>query len=560
MKGIQNTSTENFSTILGSNKKFVVPKFQRDYSWDTEQWDDLWLDIDTMIANHEEDHYMGYLVLQTDDDKIYQIIDGQQRLTTIMILILASMKCIENFIIQGIDIDDNKKRLAGLKSLYVGKEDPVSLEYDNILVLNRHNNQYYKDYIVKLDDSQVRGLSTSEKLMKSCFSFYIDRLKEKFSSGKEYAGFIQLIADSLYFTKIVVSDELNAFKVFETLNARGVQLSSSDLLKNYLFSLVDYSGAHVSRVDALEQKWARLNDIIKTEKLPEFLRYYWNSKHKSIRSNAVFKTIRSQIKSEKDVFQLIDDMIRYSDVYMALTDKNDELWGTDGELKRLVELLGIFKLKQPFPALMSAKICLDDNEFKRVLKHIINICFRYNVICDKNPNDQDVPFNQLAISIFETRTADLSILNKIYIEDNEFERTFAEKSFPYNTRNAKVIRYILGKIDRFNGHPSEVEPSDEDASIEHILPQDYSEKWNIEESKAVKLVDRLGNMSLLERRLNRSIQNADYREKTVVYRQSSYLSSNEIPDKYPDCWDEDTIAKRQRQMAKVAKGIWRVVL
>lgn len=558
MKGIQNTSTENFSTILGSNKKFVVPKFQRDYSWDTEQWDDLWLDIESMISNHEEDHYMGYLVLQTDDDKIHQIIDGQQRLTTIMILILASMKCIDNFIKQGIDIEDNIKRLASLKSLYVGKEDPVSLDYDNILVLNRHNNQYYRDYIVKLDDSQVRGLSSSEKLMKHCFSFYIDKLKEKFSSGKEYAGFVQLIADSLYFTKIVVSDELNAFKVFETLNARGVQLSSADLLKNYLFSLVDYSGAHISRVDALEQKWARLNDIIKTEKLPEFLRYYWNSKHKSIRSNAVFKTIRSQIKTEMEVFQLVDDMIRYSDVYMALTDKNDELWGTDMELRRLVELLGIFKLKQPFPALMSAKLFLDDSEFKRLLKCIINTCFRYNVICDKNPNDQDTPFNQLAISIFETHTADFSILDRIYIEDDEFERTFAEKSFPYNSRNAKVIRYILGKIDRFNGSPLEVEPSDDDASIEHILPQDFSDRWNIEEAKAARLVDRLGNMSLLERTLNRSIQNADYESKTDVYRQSSYLSSNEIPDKYPDSWDEETISRRQKQMAKAAKGIWRV--
>ena len=558
MKGIQNTSTENFSTIIGSNKKFIVPKFQRDYSWSTEQWDDLWLDIESMISNNEGDHYMGYLVLQTNDDKNHQIIDGQQRLTTIMILILASMKCIDNFIRQGIDLEDNKKRLASLKLLYVGKEDPVSLDYDNILVLNRHNNQYYKDYIVKLDNSQVRGLSISEKLMKSCFSFYIDKLNGKFSSGKEYAGYIQLIADSLYFTKIVVSDDLNAFKVFETLNARGVQLSSSDLLKNYLFSLVDYSGAHASRVDALEQKWAKLNDIVKTEKLPEFLRYYWNSKHKSIRSNAVFKTIRSQIKSERDVFQLIDDMIRYSNVYMALTDKNDELWGTDGELRKLVELLSIFKLKQPFPALMSAYIFLDGNDFKRVLKYIINICFRYNVICDKNPNDQDVPFNQLAISIFDTNSADLTVLDRIYIEDGEFERTFAEKTFPYNSRNVKVIRYILGKIDHFNGSLSEVEPSDEDASIEHILPLDFSEKWNIEESKAAKFVDRLGNMSLLERGLNRAVQNADYRIKVEAYKQSSYLSSHEIPDKYPDIWDEESIAGRQKQMAKVAKGIWRV--
>src|SRR5574344_976150 len=102
MKGIQNTSTENFSTILGNNKKFRVPKFQRDYSWDTEQWDDLWLDIDYMIRD-DSDHYMGYLVLQTTNNRDYLIIDGQQRFTTITLIILAGIKSIQNLVDKGID-------------------------------------------------------------------------------------------------------------------------------------------------------------------------------------------------------------------------------------------------------------------------------------------------------------------------------------------------------------------------------------------------------------------------------------------------------------------------
>ena len=97
MKGIQDTSTENYSAIIGNNRKFVVPKFQRDYSWANEQWDDLWLDIDSMISE-DSDHYMGYLVLQTNDDKNFQIIDGQQRFTTISILILSVIKVLNDFI------------------------------------------------------------------------------------------------------------------------------------------------------------------------------------------------------------------------------------------------------------------------------------------------------------------------------------------------------------------------------------------------------------------------------------------------------------------------------
>lgn len=557
MKGIQNTSTDNFSTIIGNNKKFYVPRFQRDYSWDVEQWDDLWQDIDAMLSRNDEDHYMGYLVLQTADDKIHHIIDGQQRFSTIMILILAALKNIQSLINRGIEIEENKQRMSNLTNLYIGKVDPVSLAYDNILVLNKNNDGYYKDYIVKMDTSVVRGLSVSEKLMKKCFEFFDGKLRGRFQDGKGYAKFVQDIVERLYFTKIVVSDDLNAFRVFETLNARGVQLSSADLLKNYLFSLVDDGNAHGSHLEQLEQKWIRLCQIIRSEKLPEFLRYFWNCKHKAIRSKDVFKTIRAEIKTATDVFRLVDEMIRYSDVYMALMDKNDELWSGDIEVKRLIEVFNFFRLKQPFSVLMSAKLCLSNEEFKRVLKSIVTICFRYNVICDRNPNDQDAPFNALSMYIQNNGSADISLLDKIYISDSEFERMFAEKVFPYTSRNVKVIRYILGKIDRHNGSAIDIALEDENVSVEHILPQNYSENWVFDERKWSTFVDRLGNMSLLERTLNTHLQDASYSDKLSVYKKSGYLSSNEIVDGYP-VWNEDSIIHRQQRMAKAAKSIWRI--
>lgn len=302
MKGIQNTSTNNYSTLIGNNKKFIVPKFQRDYSWGSEQWDDLWQDIETMIKE-EDDHYMGYLVLQTNDDKTFYIIDGQQRFTTVTILILAAIKCIKAFVKNGVEEEDNKLRVDNLLHTYIGYKDPVTLVYDNILVLNRNNDGYFRDYIVKLDELRVRNLKNSEKLMKQCFEFFEQKLRGKYKAGKDYAVFIQTIVNKLYFTQIVVNDEMNAFRVFETLNARGVQLSSSDLLKNYLFSLVDKNNTHPSKIEILEEKWAKLTDNIKSEKLPEFLRYYWNAGHKSIRANALFKTIRKEITKDYEVFR-----------------------------------------------------------------------------------------------------------------------------------------------------------------------------------------------------------------------------------------------------------------
>lgn len=555
MKGIQNTTTENFSTIIGNNKRFVVPKFQRDYSWESEQWDDLWRDIEDMRTTNEE-HYMGYLVLQTNNDKTFRIIDGQQRFTTITLLILAAIKSIKKIAAQKIDEENNTKRAQHFMTSFVGKEDPVTLVYDDILQLNRNNDGYFRDYIVPLGDLRVRNLKASEKLMKGCFEHFEKLLSQLNYDGKQLAEFIQDVTEKLYFTTISVTDELNAFKVFETLNARGVQLSSSDLLKNYLFSLVDRDTNHTSHIDTLEEKWSALTDNIKSEKLPEFLRYYWNAKHKVIRSNAVFKTIQKEITSATQVFEIVNDMIRYSDIYMALGDRNDELW-EDDEVRNDIELLNLFRLKQPYSLLMTAKLKLSSNDFKRVLRSVIVICFRYNVICDKNPNDQDTPFNSLAIKINNEGVFNKDDLSKLYVSDEEFEHSFTEKAMPYNSRSAKVVRYIIGKIDKFYGSNREVRPSEDEASIEHILPQNYDASWKIDDEKASHLINRLGNMCLLERKLNRDIQNASFAEKKSVYEHSAYKSARDIWEQYEE-WTEDSIIKNQKKMAMAAKSIWKL--
>ena len=553
MKGIQNTTTGNFSSIIGNNRHFVVPKFQRDYSWGTEQWDDLWQDI-TLMIDEGSDHYMGYLVLQTSDDKNFNIIDGQQRFTTIILLILAAIKCIEKLAFEGVDQDDNNRRAASLKMIYIGKEDPVSLEYDNLLKLNRNNDAYYRDYIVRLGGLKIRNLKSTEKLMKNCFEFYEQKLSCLYQTGKEYASFIEAVVDNLFFTQIIVNDEMNAFRVFETLNARGVQLSSADLLKNYLFSLVDKEIKHESYIEILERKWAQLTDNIKAEKLPEFIRYYWNTKHRSIRANAVFKTIRREISSGSKVFALIDEMIRFSDIYMALTDPDDEMWD-DEDVKKSISLLNLFKLKQPFSLLMAAKFYLEDAEFKKLLKYVVNLCFRYNVICDRNPNDQEAPFNNIALLISSEKRVDYSLLAPIVVNDATFKSVFSEKSFPYTSHNAKVIRYILGRLESFKGSSLKVQFNDDNASIEHIIPQDFEENWDLDEAKIGRMICRLGNTCLLEKRFNQEIKNENFEKKRVVYAQSKYYYSHQIAEKY-STWDDSAIIKLQKEMAAAAISIW----
>lgn len=555
MIGIQDSTTSDFASIIKGGAKFIVPKFQRDYSWDKEQWDDLWQDVEHLKEANDY-HYMGYLVLQNQDGKVYQIIDGQQRFTTITLLVLAVVKRIKEL---GNGDENEKLRVQSLMDTYVGSRDSVTLEYNNKLVLNRNNNDYYKDYIVKLDRLRVSSMTATQKLMRGCFEFFDKKLKEdKFAdyNGQQFAEFITYIVDNLYFTRINVSDEMNAFRVFETLNARGVQLSSADLLKNYLFSLVDQSKPHASRIDTLEAKWAKLTNTIKTEKLPEFIRYYWNISHKSIRSKEVFKAIRTGVIDEVEVFKIMDEMVSYADIYAALHDPQSEMWESQ-EVKSLIGLLKLFSFKQPFSTLMVAYEKLNNEDFLKLLRNIIYICFRYNVICDKNPNDQESPFNDLAMTINSTGQANLGILNRIIVDDEQFKNAFATCSFPDTGSNLKKVRYILGKIEKYKGGLGDVTFDRENASIEHILPQNYSEKWDVDNDEATRIVNRLGNMCLLDRGKNSKLGNQTYSEKKKIYFESEYMTTKAIGEHF-DNWNEEMVNIRQKRMSEAAVSIWKI--
>ena len=157
MKGIQDTSTNYFGAIIKEADKYVVPKFQRDYSWDKDQWDDLWNDIESTLSEEEGEHYMGYLVLQKTGVNIRNIIDGQQRFTTITLLILAAIKLVKALAEKGVEKEENEVRWKEMMNTYIGFKDTVTLDYDNKLVLNRNNDPYYKDYIVKLGELRIRN-------------------------------------------------------------------------------------------------------------------------------------------------------------------------------------------------------------------------------------------------------------------------------------------------------------------------------------------------------------------------------------------------------------------
>lgn len=248
-----NTENRTYRQLLGNGLTYQVPRFQRDYSWGDEEWEDLWHGIvGTLPTGGEPAHYMGYLVLQTSDNRVFEVIDGQQRLTTVSLIVLAAMRVLRRLIVEGRDAQANERRLDQLRATYIGYLDPVSLTTRNKLALNRNNDPYYQDYLVALvDHLPQRGFPASTHAMRKGFEWFERRLREYVKAaadpGMALAQFIETMSDRLLFTVITVADELNAYKVFETLNARGVRLSATDLLKNWLFSVLGASDMILTR-------------------------------------------------------------------------------------------------------------------------------------------------------------------------------------------------------------------------------------------------------------------------------------------------------------------------
>ena len=557
MKGIQGTSNETYRKLMGNGLRYEVPKFQRDYSWEAEHWDDLWQDILLVLNNEENEHYMGYLVLQTGDNKVFTIIDGQQRLTTLSILMLGVLKLLNDFIAKGIEKNDNELRIDSYRKSYIGSLNTVTLISDNKLKLNRNSDDYYRNNIVLLKDLPLRNTNTSEKQMRDCFLWFYNKLSKQFKSGHEIAEFVETIVDKLYFTVITVTDQINAFKVFETLNARGVQLSSADLLKNYLFSVIDQTNPYKSEIEELENLWSRIIGKLGNDKFEDYLRYYWNSKNKIVRKNQLFKTIRNAIKTKEDTFKLIRDLDDTADLYIAIQDPYSEFWTETPEVKKYIGELKLFQIKQTNSLLLAAYKNLSHSSFQKITKAVSIISLRYNIIGGLNPNEQEEAYNKVANEISSNKIFDIKSLQSIYVQDDNFENDFSTKQFKNTSRNHKIVKYLFSKIELYL-YKNEINPDSDIYTIEHVLPESADERWGDFSDEIInRSVYRLGNLTLLEKQLNREADTHQFEEKKRFYLQSNSELTKSIVQDY-DIWNEAKIALRQKELAKHAKAIWTI--
>ena len=551
----------NLNDILANGKKYKVPTFQRDYSWKEENWDELWEDIEA-VKEHNQPHYMGAIVLQSLGSDTYTIIDGQQRLATLSILALAVIQRLQDLVDNGKEPEQNQERKDLIGKRYVRAKDEASLHYYSKLFLNENNNSFYQTSLVNLQKPiNLHRQKDSNKLLWRAFEYFYQKVKGYFGdevSGETLVSFIRdQVAEKMLVIQILVEDELNAYTVFETLNARGLELTTTDLLKNYLLSLS--SASELDQKIAKEQ-WERIIQITDLDAFPKFLRYYWNSRYEFVTKERLFKALRASVKRKDDAFGLLNELEQIAGIYAALEDPNDELWTGNKDVRTHIQELKLFNVTQCYSLLLVAYEKLPLPEFERVLRACVMISFRYNVIAGQNPKVQEGAYNRTARKIFnKTLTKATQIereLKEVYLSDEEFVAAFSTKTL--NTkRSRKLVRYILYSLE--NQLASQAYNYEDDfGTIEHILPENPVPDWeeSFKKEEQVNFIFRLGNYTLLEPgKNNKDCQNELYAEKQPIYQTSKYHLTSQIA--YPE-WTPAQIRNRQEQMAKWAKGVWRI--
>ena len=556
------TRTISFLELVGNGKTYRVPPYQRDYSWKEEQWEDLWTDIDDLRSRRAETHYMGALVVDSQSDRNFQVIDGQQRLATLTVLALAVISKLLDLAADDVDREANRERAAGLRARFVGEKDPASLVESSKLFLNETDDGFFQDYLVQLRPPlNSRGLVRSNRQLWECFRYFRRRLEDvpAFSADGEALATLlsETVGRRLMFILITVDDELNAYTVFETLNARGIELSTTDLLKNYLFSRTS-TGADL---DALQRRWRALLGTIRPEKFPELLRFHLQVDVAQVRTPRVFKLVRQRVRTAHQVFELMEDLERRAELYAALQDPDHGYWVDLPEAKTYVRELKLFRVRQMTPLLFVGWELMPAAEFVRVLKFVATLSFRYTVVSGLNPSALEKEYHRAARAVAEgeaTRAGHVARrLTSIYVDDDRFRLDFSRLELQSSGQSRKLTKYVLARLES-DASGRAVHSETDPASVEHVLPQNPGGAWgdDFPSEKWDAYIYRVGNLTLLEPALNREAGASGYDEKAALYAQSRYELTARLPDEASE-WTPAHVDARGVRLAERATEIWR---
>lgn len=541
-----NAETRSVNEIFSPNKKYLVPRFQREYSWKEEEVDEFWEDIVQQIRIREgtvsnEEYFIGCIVLVGEDAKPdYLIVDGQQRLTTLTILLRAIVQRIT-------DLGDQAAAHALYKNVIEGTDNDGRPYFK---LLNESPKPFFQNELQSITPQGMGKADTEEEqLLQGAYDNFLRKIRKFKLKGlselEAVKALRQQVLNYLKFILVTAKSEDDAYTIFETLNARGLSLTSVDLIKNWIFK--NYAQIHPN--DNAKDVWNELRkEISAFSDLETFFRHYWNSKYSFASDDRLYKSFKDLLKANKisPAREFLLELKQASTTYRSIGSPKEDDWPVQ-KLKsvyRSLILLNQYRVTQVRPFLLAlleryrAKV-VNQTLLIQCVENIENFHFIFSNVCQDRASGLEGKYARAAKNLHlagankakaKQVIKDLcAYLNNKRPSEQRIADALKDLKFKDGMdANKKTIQTVFAKIERFKHGTSELLVGN--FSLEHVEDQSSGLAW----------VGSLGNLLPLDEDLNNRIKpGSTFKTKKKQYEKSSLRVVAEFLKANPgDGWDK----------------------
>lgn len=554
--------------LLNTSRQFIVPIFQRNYSWQKSQYEQLWFDISRASKFKEkQNHFIGsivYIDMGTPAGRPQQLllIDGQQRLTTISILLCAIKDYVQKF-----NLETKLINLAKIKNQFLYNSDEIDEDRYKLLL-----NVQDKETYIKLIDNTIFTVNKPATNIIKCYEFFYERIEDFIKQHGQideiYAGIFKLSLVSISLDK----DSDNPQMIFESMNSTGKDLSQTDLLRNYL--LMDLTPEKQTRLyktywKSMEELFGE--DIYKNDvnKFDYFIRDFLTLKSDTgyiCKINNVYENFkRYYLDNNCEKFVVLKDLFTYAKYYACidlLQEKDDELklyWQEFKKLDSHVVYPFLLKLYDDY----SCQILIKE-DFKKILQVVISYLWR-RAICEIPTNSLSKTFATLYQAVDKDDYVNSVI--KAFVFKSSYKRfpsdyEVREKLQTKDIYHFRLRKYLLEALENYY-HKEPIDLNTANYTIEHIMPQNIEhnllwqqmlgEDW--QEVHSLYL-HTLGNLTITG--YNAEMSNKSFGEKVNGESgfKHSHLKLNESIAQ-SDVWNKKAIQRRTNILTDIILKIWK---
>lgn len=554
--------------LLNTSRQFIVPIFQRNYSWQKSQYEQLWFDIlRASKFKEKQNHFIGsivYIDMGTPAGRPQQLllIDGQQRLTTISILLCAIKDYVQKF-----NLETKLINLAKIKNQFLYNSDEIDEDRYKLLL-----NVQDKETYIKLIDNTIFTVNKPATNIIKCYEFFYERIEDFIKQHGQideiYAGIFKLSLVSISLDK----DSDNPQMIFESMNSTGKDLSQTDLLRNYL--LMDLTQEKQTRL--YKTYWKPMEelfgeDIYKNDlnKFDYFIRDFLTLKSDTgyiCKINNVYENFkRYYLDNNCEKFAVLKDLFTYAKYYACidlLQENDDELklyWQEFKKLDSHVVYPFLLKLYDDY----SRQILIKE-DFKKILQVVISYLWR-RAICEIPTNSLSKTFATLYQAVDKEDYVNSVI--KAFVFKSSYKRfpsdyEVREKLQTKDIYHFRLRKYLLEALENYY-HKEPIDLNTANYTIEHIMPQNIEhnlswqqmlgEDW--QEVHSLYL-HTLGNLTITG--YNAEMSNKSFVEK--VNGESGFKHSHlKLNESIAQCdvWNKKAIQRRTNILTDIILKIWK---